>query len=131
MHAIPLGARVARWIRLFHFRVTPLLAALTAVCAIGLLCSPHWRWPLVVGVGFMLPPAFLLWRSQSLRADGPRRQLVFAGGRLLGLLWISLLAINAPRSQPSPRRIEAPAEACTLEIPPPAGFAAVDPEVGS
>lgn len=91
---VPIGARVARWMRLFHFRVTPALAALVGVLAVVLLFSPHWHWPLIAGIGLLLPPVALVVFAH---ADGSRRQLALATARLLGLLWVSLVTIRVPR----------------------------------
>jgi hypothetical protein len=91
---VPIGARVARGIRLFHFRATPALAILTAALGIALVFSAHWRWPVIASLAFLLPPAVLL---AGAPAEDSRRALPLAAARLLGLLWVSLVTIRMPR----------------------------------
>jgi glycosyltransferase involved in cell wall biosynthesis len=114
---VPLGARVARAIRLFHFRVTPWLVAGTLTIAIALLFTAYWRWPVLAGVALLLPPIVVLYRSRSLRADGSRRQLAVAGMRLAGLLWVSLLSLRASTSAPRPAVQQSPADTARLDAP--------------
>lgn len=93
---LPVGARIARAIRLFHFRATPVLGALALLLGLTLLASPHWRWPVAAGVAFMAPPMFVVARSRSLREIASPAALLLTAGRLVGLLWMSLMAIRYP-----------------------------------
>lgn len=115
---VPIGAWVARCMRLFHFRVTPALTALVGVLAVVLLCSPHWRWPLIASAGFLLPPAAC---GAFSRVDPSRRRLVLATGRLLGLLWVSLVTIRVPSRAPDMRDDERPQPASAPLVDTPRG----------
>lgn len=117
---LPFGARVARWVRLFHFRVTPALVALAALSGAMLLMSPYWRWPLVAGLAFLLPPLLAVVRSRSLREIGALAVLVPAALRLAALLWMSIVTLR--RSA-----VTLPA----IERTPAASLVTLDPKAGS
>jgi hypothetical protein len=97
---LPVGPRLVRAVRLFHFRVTPWLAPVTIGMALALSVS-SWPWLVAAGLAFIMPPALVLSRAPSLPREGSRWALVSTAGRLAGLLWISLLAIRSPRAASS------------------------------
>jgi cellulose synthase/poly-beta-1,6-N-acetylglucosamine synthase-like glycosyltransferase len=121
----PLGSRIARWVRLFHFRATPIVATGTALSAIPLLWSPYWRWPLGAALAFLLPVAALIMGCRSLREIGSPAQLVLIAGRWLGLLWFSLLVLLVRRGD----RVASWRVARTVAHPS-VPFPSADPEVG-
>jgi hypothetical protein len=123
--SVPLGARVARRLRLFHFRRTPALAALVVVLGVLLLFSTHWRWPLIAAMAFIVPPACWLGAAPG---DGSRRALTLAAMRLVGLVWVSLLSIRVPRSSAHIRSDDRSPLPAQVSDASPAGFAAIDEE---
>lgn len=98
------GWRLARAVRLFHFTISPLIAAALVLMAAALCVLGAWGWPLLAAAAFVLPIAAALFASRTLAALGvPRSRLALAAVRLVGLLWVSILM--TPRAMPiSPRR---------------------------
>lgn len=103
------GWRLARAVRLFHFTVSPLIAAGLVLLAGALCATGTWGWPLLTGAAFVLPIAAALFGSRTLAAVGvARTRLAVAALRLVALIWISVLM--TPRAMPvSPRRSAGPA----------------------
>ncbi len=86
------GWRVARGVRLFHFRVTPATTAVVVASGLALLWTPYWPWPLAAAAGFALPLFAALFASRSLADVCARRwQLGVRAVSLVGLVWLSLL----------------------------------------
>jgi len=86
------GWRIARGVRLFHFRVTPATTAIVVVSGVALLWTPYWPWPLAAGAAFALPVFAALFASRSLADVCARRwQLAVRALSLVGLVWWSLL----------------------------------------
>lgn len=96
------GARLARAVRRFHFRVTP-VAALVAL-GLGLAVLETAAWPLVpiAGASFALPFAALAWKA---RPRDSRPQLALACVRLLAVTWLAMLLLprRAAVAAPAPR----------------------------
>jgi cellulose synthase/poly-beta-1,6-N-acetylglucosamine synthase-like glycosyltransferase len=99
VRAGPPGARwrwhLVRLLRLYHFLVTPVLAAGTAVAGLALCATAHWQLAAAAMVAFALPALAALFASPTLGSEGGRRwwRLGLAAGRLAGLTWLSLLAL--------------------------------------
>ncbi|MDX2169295.1 MAG: glycosyltransferase [Deltaproteobacteria bacterium] len=119
------GWRLARAVRRFHFRVTPLAALALAGLAVPLADSPAW--PLVLGTAaaFALPLAAVVAAVRA-RADSVV-QLAVALVRLLLVTWLAMLVVprraaplTAARA-PAPGRAPAPdtATEATLGWQPP------------
>ncbi len=86
------GWRVARGVRLFHFRVTPATTAVVVTSGLALLWTPYWPSPLAAAAGFALPLFAALFASRSLADVCARRwQLGVRAVSLVGLVWLSLL----------------------------------------
>jgi cellulose synthase/poly-beta-1,6-N-acetylglucosamine synthase-like glycosyltransferase len=131
---LPTGVRVARWVRLFHFRVTPLLALITAGLALPLLGSAYWHWPVMAGIAFALPLAGLFNRSRLSGAEAASWSVIWTAGRLIGLLWVSLLTLRATRPAPalsSPAPARPAADLAPRPVSPAAGLVSIDQQVGS
>jgi cellulose synthase/poly-beta-1,6-N-acetylglucosamine synthase-like glycosyltransferase len=106
------GARLARAVRRFHFRVTPLAAL--ALLGLGLTVLETAAWPLVpiAAAGFALPLAALAWRTRS---RDSRPQLALAFVRLLAVTWLAMLSL--------PRRYVTAAGDAPLPVRPASGGA--------
>lgn len=101
--------RLVQALRLYHFFVMPVLAALTAAGSLALLVTPQWPLSLAVGLAFAMPAALALSASSTLGAvgrsgQGPRWwHLSLAAGRLAGLTCFSLLALPRATATPPPK----------------------------
>jgi len=92
--------RLARAVRLWHFRVVPRAAVAVLGLALALVAMGEWSWPIAVLAAFGAPPVLaVLWAR-------PRRCLktLAAGGRLVALTWFSLLALDRPAELPAALR---------------------------
>ncbi len=97
----PAGWRVARSVRIWHFRVTPTVGAGLAVAACALLWTPHWPWLLITLVAFAAPVLLALHLSTTLARSCPQWwRLGLAAGHLLGLTWLSVVTLGCPVSTP-------------------------------
>lgn len=91
----PVGWRIARRIRLWHFLATPILGLLLAVTALYLLWTPHWHWPILAFSAFAAPALAALYASSAMTvASSPVWVLGMAALRLAGLTWIVLLSLD-------------------------------------
>jgi cellulose synthase/poly-beta-1,6-N-acetylglucosamine synthase-like glycosyltransferase len=98
------GARLARAVRRFHFRVTPLAAL--ALVGLGLTVLETAAWPLVpiAAAAFAVPLAALAWRKPP---HDSRPQLALAFIRLLVVTWLAMLLLPRRRAavvSPAPAR---------------------------
>ncbi len=91
--ALPWCWCVARFARLWHVRVTPVLGAAVALGTAGLLLTPSWTWALVSVAAFCAPTWVAVSASRTLSGAGWWRRLV-ATARLVGLWWLSLVALG-------------------------------------
>jgi cellulose synthase/poly-beta-1,6-N-acetylglucosamine synthase-like glycosyltransferase len=90
----PVGWRLVRHMRLWHFLVTPKLGAAVALAGAVLLCTPHWRWAVLTLAAFVAPALAVLFVARTLASGGRDWwQLGIAASRLLGLTWIALLTL--------------------------------------
>lgn len=80
-------------LRLYHFFVMPVLAAVVAVAALVLLVTGEWLRPLVALAAFALPVAAAMLASTTLGDGRPWWRLGLAAGRLAGLTWLTMLAL--------------------------------------
>jgi cellulose synthase/poly-beta-1,6-N-acetylglucosamine synthase-like glycosyltransferase len=89
------GVRLARFMRLWHFQGSPVLAAVLAVASAGLLIAGNWITPALFAAAFVLPPLFVILTSASIGVRGWTR-LVWAGAgvRVALWTWLSLLRID-------------------------------------
>lgn len=84
----------SRLLRLAHFFVTPLLAAVVAATGAVLCVTGHWHAPAGIAAAFAAPALAALAVSTTL--GGSRRRwwrLGLAAGRLAGLTWLALLIL--------------------------------------
>ena len=91
----PLGWRLVRQVRLWHFLVMPKVGVAVVLIGSVLLCTPHWPWALLTLGAFAAPLGVVLACGNMLANDRPRWwQLGIAAGRLLGLTWLALLTMG-------------------------------------
>jgi cellulose synthase/poly-beta-1,6-N-acetylglucosamine synthase-like glycosyltransferase len=93
---------VSRLLRLAHFFVTPLLAAVVAASGAALCLMGNWQAPAEIAAAFFLPAVAALAVSTTL--GGSRRRwwrLGLAAGRLAGLTWLALLILPRAGRTPS------------------------------
>ena len=97
------GWRLARLMRLWHFRVTPKVGVGLAMAACVFLWTPHWPWPLLAFAAFAGPPLAVLCLSAA-PAGGRRRWWSATRGasRWAALTWLSLLTLNHKPSAQRP-----------------------------
>jgi len=94
--------RVAHGVRLWHFLLTPALAAIAAASGAILLATPYWRWPAAVLAATIA--SLLLTGGASRPVTSPARwlRISLAAARLPGLIWLALVAINrSPAVRPA------------------------------
>ncbi len=91
--AAPLRWHLVQALRLYHFFVMPLLAAVVVAMALALLATPHWHWPMATGIAFVVPALVALFASTTLGEDRRWWRLAAAGGTMAGLTWFSLLVL--------------------------------------
>jgi len=90
----PLGFRLMRLIRLWHFRVLPRIGIGLALLSIALLFTPYRLWLIPVFIGFAAPALISLFRSNIVSAEKLRwLKLSWAAGRLVILTIISMLGL--------------------------------------
>ena len=90
---------------MWHFLVTPLLAAMLGLSAFGLLWTPHWPWPiLTLGAFAASALAFLFLSSTQKVTVSLFCWLSLAAARLVALTWVSLALLPglAPFSSGDP-----------------------------
>ncbi|MGB9006292.1 MAG: glycosyltransferase [Candidatus Aminicenantales bacterium] len=93
------GWRLARFMRLWHFLVTPKMAIVLAAFSLVLLGTRYWPWPLSVFFLFALPLYILLFCSSLLKGEKNRWwKLPLALSRYLALTLMSMLTLP-PNSQ--------------------------------
>lgn len=91
----PRGVKVARFMRLWHLLVSPVIAAALAVASIGLLLTGHWTYPAALAGAFGIPALAVIATSSNLGGRGWERfQLAAAGVRLVLLTWLSLMQVG-------------------------------------
>lgn len=96
----PMGWHLVRFMRLWHFLVTPKVAVGLAVSAFVLLGTPHWPWLLLAFAAFAVPALAALFASTTLAGDRRRWwRLSLAAGRLVTLTVISMLTLNYHRPE--------------------------------
>jgi cellulose synthase/poly-beta-1,6-N-acetylglucosamine synthase-like glycosyltransferase len=90
----PVGWKLSRHIRLWHFLVTPLLGAMVGLSALALLWTPDWQWPILAFAAFAGPAVATLFISSTLEVTASHCcRLSLAATRLLALTWISLALV--------------------------------------
>jgi cellulose synthase/poly-beta-1,6-N-acetylglucosamine synthase-like glycosyltransferase len=91
----PLGWKLVRFLRLWHFLVTPKVGVVLAVLACILLVTPHWPWLLFSLLAFGAP-AIAAFSASTTLADGENRwwRLSLYASRLLALTLISMLTLT-------------------------------------
>jgi cellulose synthase/poly-beta-1,6-N-acetylglucosamine synthase-like glycosyltransferase len=99
-HSPPIGApfgwRLVRWIRLWHFLVTPKIGLALALGGAALLASAHWPWALAALVAFAGPLLLAVARGAEVESDCTAWQAGLAALRLIGLTWFALLTLARP-----------------------------------
>ena len=99
IHA-PAGWRLARALRLFHFRLSPVIGAGVLPLALVVLLTPYWWWPVVTFIACAAPACAALFASTTLARDCRHRwRLPLAAGRLAGLTWLSILKLDRAPSR--------------------------------
>jgi cellulose synthase/poly-beta-1,6-N-acetylglucosamine synthase-like glycosyltransferase len=93
----PLGCRVARLVRLWHFRVSPKMSLALVLAGVALLWTPHWPWVVAIGAAFALPVAAAL-RDPGSQFPWWRRAV--AASRLAGLTWYAVLTLPRQTGEP-------------------------------
>jgi cellulose synthase/poly-beta-1,6-N-acetylglucosamine synthase-like glycosyltransferase len=86
----PLGCRVARLVRLWHFRVSPKISLVLVLVGAGLLWTPHWPWVVAAAAAFAVSIAAAL-RDPGSELSWCRRAV--AASRLAGLTWYAVLTL--------------------------------------
>jgi len=87
--------RLARFMRLWHFRVMPKTGAVLMISSLVLLCTPFWSWPLLASALFIISALVVLFVSSASARDEYRVwKLIPASVRLLLLTFISMLTLN-------------------------------------
>jgi len=90
----PFGWRLARAIRLWHFRVAPAVGLAVAALGFALLASDHWPWAMLAFAAFALPALAMVARGASQECrPAAWWQIGFATTRLLALTWLALLTL--------------------------------------
>lgn len=84
---------VVQALRLYHFFVMPVLAAVVAAAALVLFATGEWTWPLASGAAFAVPAAVAMLASTTLGDGRPWWRLGLAAARLAGLTWFSMLVL--------------------------------------
>lgn len=92
---VPVSWRLARFMRLWHFRVTPITVAVLVASSLALLWTPFWSWPLIASALFVIPALLVLLVSASSAKDEYSVwKLIPSSIRLLILTFISMLTLN-------------------------------------
>jgi hypothetical protein len=86
----PLGCRVARLVRLWHFRVSPKISLALVLLGAALLWTPHWPWVVAIAAAFAVPVAAALHDPGS---ELPWWRRALAASRLAGLTWYAVLTL--------------------------------------
>ena len=93
----PLGCRIARLVRLWHFRVSPKILLALVLLGAGLLWTPHWPWVVGIAAAFAAPIAAALREPES---QLPWWRRAVAASRLAGLTWYAVLTIPRQTGEP-------------------------------
>ena len=97
----PVGWRIARLVRLWHFRVAPKMVIVLVAVGVALLWTAHWPWVVAVATAFAVP---FFGALQDRHEPGPRPpwwRVALAASRLAGLTWYALLTIPRQPGEPS------------------------------
>jgi len=95
----PLGWRLVRGIRLWHFLVTPRVALALALIGICLLWTEHWAWSIAIFLAFAAPAVAAVARGTAAETDRSGWwEIGFATTRLVALTWLALLTLARYRT---------------------------------
>ena len=89
----PLGCRVARWVRLWHLRVSPKILLALVPAGAALLWTPHWPWVVAIVAAFAVPIAGALRDRSDVGSRLPWWRIAVAASRLAGLTWYAVLTL--------------------------------------